>query len=136
MKKAAIATTFSVLLANVREIIVKRFDRNIGGGVLKDTLRKVLFAPVNTFFDVTPIGKILKIFQQEINIFREEMLYPIRRIVDLSAHFIIVLVTLFIIGPQETVIALLIAVCIWLYITPRFNAAAKWFNRNCSIHII
>jgi hypothetical protein len=73
MKKAAIATTITVFLANFRNFIVKRYERHMGGDILKVTLRRVLLAPVNTFFDITPVGKILKIFQDEINIFRNHL---------------------------------------------------------------
>ena len=35
----------------------------------KDTLKRVLFAPVNTFFDVTPIGKVLKVYVEDMEKF-------------------------------------------------------------------
>ena len=45
--------------------------RRIGVKVHQESLEKVLCAPVNTFFDVTPIGKVLQIFNQDMNVFQE-----------------------------------------------------------------
>lgn len=135
MRKAAIATTISVLLANVREVVVKRHERHMGGDIVKVTLRRVLFAPVNTFFDVTPIGKILKIFQEEINIFRDRMFHPLKRITDMSAHVVVVLSTMMLVGPWETIIALAIGAYIWRMIIPPFNAADNHFHKNVSVFV-
>ena len=33
----------------------------------KDMIHKVLHAPINTYFDVTPIGRILNKFSKDLN---------------------------------------------------------------------
>ena len=37
--------------------------------VHKETLKTVLLAPINLFFDVTPLGKIIAIFTEDLNVF-------------------------------------------------------------------
>ena len=34
----------------------------------KETLKKMIFAPVNLFFDITPLGKIYQIFINEMHV--------------------------------------------------------------------
>ena len=41
----------------------------MGREIHLSTLRKILLAPINLFFDVTPIGKILQIFTKDMNVF-------------------------------------------------------------------
>ena len=123
MKTAAIATTVSVGLANFRNLVVKRHERHMGGDILKVTLKRVLLAPVNTFFDVTPVGKILKIFQEEINIFRNHLFDPLKHIIGMLSHVVVVLSTMFLIGFQETAIGIALMLCLCNMIIPRYNAA-------------
>ena len=52
----------SILGLTLRTLHAHVFDqrrRAIGRDVHKDTLKTILLAPVNKFFDVTPIGKIM-----------------------------------------------------------------------------
>ena len=37
--------------------------------VHKETLKTVLLAPINLFFDVTPLGKIIAIFTEDLDVF-------------------------------------------------------------------
>ena len=55
-----------MVLTKIKEIIFQRVKRSIGTDVHKLTLRRVLLAPVNTFFDVTPLGKIINIFMSNL----------------------------------------------------------------------
>jgi len=41
----------------------------MGVDIHQSTLQKILFAPVNLFFDVTPIGRLLKIFTVDMKVF-------------------------------------------------------------------
>lgn len=37
--------------------------------VHRETLKSVLLAPINLFFDVTPLGKIIAIFTEDLEVF-------------------------------------------------------------------
>ena len=62
-----------------------------------------MLAPVNLFFDVTPIGKILQIFTEDMNVFQGEIIQPIRRCMVMFAHVLVVYSILFVIGSWEVV---------------------------------
>ena len=54
----------------------KQMGRNVHAGLLT----KVMNAPINLFFDVTPVGKIFKRFSDDINVFNGEIFSGFRRI--------------------------------------------------------
>jgi len=63
---------------------------------------------------VTPLGKILKIFQEEINIFRNHLFEPIGHMLNIGAHVVVVTSLMLSIGAMETVIGGLIF-CFFMY---------------------
>ena len=48
-------------------------------------------APVNLFFDVTPIGTILRRFRDDLGVFREYFLHAPSWMCDMSSHFLTIL---------------------------------------------
>ena len=105
MRKAAFFSLIAVVLAQVRHYFVQRHHRHLGADILKTTLKRVLLAPVNTFFDITPVGKILRIFQDEINIFRNHLFDPLKHICGMLSHVVVVVSLMLTIGFWETLIA-------------------------------
>ena len=72
------------------------------------SLAKVLSAPVNNFFDVTPIGKVLRIFNEDMNVFQAaENFRRYFRMVDFGAHCFVVFAVLIPIAPLEVLIFIL-----------------------------
>lgn len=71
LKSAMFVSTISVLLAQLKSLIEHLYEHRIGNSIVKNTLDKVLLAPINLCFDVTSVGKILKIFNEEIHTFRK-----------------------------------------------------------------
>jgi len=69
---------------------MNRMKRQVGRNVHKDTLRKILKAPVNIFFDVTPVGKILNIFTNNMNVFYGQIVEPLQHMMNMSAHVLVV----------------------------------------------
>ena len=59
MTRMAFISILNLLLNKGRDIVFQKTKRVICKDVHRVTLRSVLFAPVNTFFDVTPLGKIV-----------------------------------------------------------------------------
>jgi len=55
-------------------------------------------APVNLFFDVTPVGKILKIFNEEINIFKGQLFEPLKHCIGMGSHVVVVVSVMFAVG--------------------------------------
>ena len=61
-------------LKTLNDHVFDKRRRAIGRGVHSITLKRILFAPVNIFFDVTPIGKIMRIFTEDLNVFYGQIL--------------------------------------------------------------
>ena len=65
----------------------------VGFVVEKETLRKMIFAPVNLFFDITPLGKIYQIFINEMHAIYGEAFEKYLTIVDrLSGMAVLIMV--------------------------------------------
>ena len=80
----------SVQLINERIYgVVKNYKkRSIGKNVHKDVLTRVMDAPINLFFDVTPIGLIINRIRGDIHVFRGCLLEVPGWLCDMSSHFI------------------------------------------------
>ena len=94
-----------ILFDMVKDYVVDRRNHKIGQKIRRDTLKKILYAPVNLFFDVTPIGKILEIFNGDIHVF-EHMDGALWGMVEISAHFIVVFTSMFQFATTEVLIFL------------------------------
>ena len=74
--------------------------------IVTETLGRVLQAPVNLFFDVTPIGQIINIFQSEINVFQNELFWPVQSVLNDLCYLVVVISLMFSLGPLETAISM------------------------------
>lgn len=58
-----------MILHSIKDMYDQKRRRETGNGVHKATLKQILLAPINLFYDVTPIGKIMQIFQGDLRVF-------------------------------------------------------------------
>ena len=72
--------------------------KHIGRNIHKQILKKVLQAPVNIFFDVTPIGKISSIFNGDLEVFYGRLLDPLHGIFEMASHVLVVISSYYAIG--------------------------------------
>ena len=107
MKTLALVGLFGLVFGNIRDFIMQRMKKMVGRNVHKDTLRQVLKAPVNIFFDVTPVGKILNIFTRNMNVFYGQIVEPLNHMMNMASHVLVVLYYLFTIGNWSIVITVL-----------------------------
>ena len=107
MQTMAFVGMFGLVFGNIRDLVLQRMKKTIGRGVHKDTLRQVLKAPVNTFFDVTPVGKILNIFTRNMMVFYGQIIEPLNHMMNMTSHVLVVLYFLFAIGNTAIVISIL-----------------------------
>ena len=83
MTKLALISIVGFTLRTVHAHVFDQRRRAIGRDVHKETLQRILLAPVNKFFDVTPIGKIMQIFTEDLNVFYGRILDAPKEIFDL-----------------------------------------------------
>ena len=62
------------------EVFVSLKAKQMGKNVHQSLLTKVMNAPINLFFDVTPVGKIFKRFSDDIHVFNGGIFHGFRRI--------------------------------------------------------
>lgn len=98
MTRIAVVGFASLILNKIREIIFTKAKRSMGKDVHKVTLKRVLLAPVNTFFDVTPMGKIMNIFMDNLNVFEHQVLEAPKSIFEMLSHVLVVFSMMFAIG--------------------------------------
>ena len=84
----------------------------MGRDIHESTLSKILLAPINLFFDVTPIGKILQIFTEDMNVFSGEILEPLRHCMNMFSHIFVVFSIIFTIGSWEIYVGFAVMVLI------------------------
>lgn len=68
-------------------------------------------APVNLFFDVTPIGRILRIFTVDMSVFRGSILDPLIECSQMLSKVFVVLTLLLSFGSWEVYLALALMAC-------------------------
>ena len=61
----------------------------------KETLKKMIFAPVNLFFDITPLGKIYQIFINEMHVVYGTGFEIVSNIVERLSGMIVLLSVIF-----------------------------------------
>jgi len=97
--------------------------------VHKETLTKVLHAPVNIFFDVTPIGKILSIFNGDLEVFYGRILEPLHHMSEQAAHIIVVLSIFYAIGNVYVLLMLCSMVYVMYFISKPYLHADNQLHK-------
>ena len=116
LKTMGYMTCIGILVNQVKNYLENQKFRYIANGILNSTLTTVLQAPVNLFFDITPVGKILGIFQREINTFRTHLFMPIMHCMGMFTHIFFVLHMLMTYGSYEVYAVLAVMVMIMNYV--------------------
>ena len=101
MKQIGCVLSLGIIVRNLKDLWMRNKKRYMSQDITKSTLQKILEAPVNLFFDVTPIGKILDIFNGDINVFRGEILDPFSHCMEMLSHIIVVISMMLSIGSWE-----------------------------------
>ena len=91
-------------MRNAKDLWMRNKKRYMAHDITKTTLQKILEAPVNLFFDVTPIGKILDIFNGDMNVFRGEILDGFSHCMHMISHVIVVITMILRIGSWEVLV--------------------------------
>ena len=63
-----------------KEIYLSYRGKNMGKDVHESLLTRVLNAPINLFFDITPVGKVFQRFADDIEVFRGRLLQGFSRV--------------------------------------------------------
>jgi len=99
----------------VSDLFFENKKRSMGRNIHNEVMTAVLGAPINLFFDVTPIGMIINRIRSDIDVFRGHMLEIPRWICDMSSHFVYICI-LFIIMESYVYLGFILLVYLTIYI--------------------
>lgn len=126
---AFIVSTIGIILQEVRNFVVRRYESRMAKGMIQKTLERVLLAPVNLFFDVTPVGKILEIFQEKMNVFRGCLFDPLKHCLGMGSHVVVVLSLMFCIGGWETTLGVIFIGYLMIKFVPPYLSCDNQLHR-------
>jgi ABC-type multidrug transport system fused ATPase/permease subunit len=104
-----------------------------GKGIHNDILRKVMHAPINLFFDVTPIGTILRRFRDDIQVFKEHFMHAPSWCFDMSSHYATMIFYYYLMGCWEGPLAMFMGFWVLSYITAPYLAIDNQLHKNGSL---
>lgn len=82
----------------------KNIQDRVGSSAHKELIQSLFKAPVNLFFDVTPIGVILNRVREDVNVFRGHIFHVPSHMFDMSSHFLQIVIFLCILQSWKAVI--------------------------------
>jgi len=109
--------------------------RNVGKDVHNEVLTRVMDAPVNLFFDITPIGLIINRIRGDLNVFRGCLLEVPGWLCDMSSHFIYIAI-LFIAADSMKTFGTILLIYYLIYLTalPMLEVRKNIDRVNHTIH--
>ena len=116
-------------MRNSKDFWIRTKKRYMSFGIVSSTLKKVLEAPVNMFFDVTPIGKILQIFTEDMDVFQGQIIDPLNHCVNMFAHVCVVTYLLVTMGGWEVVIGFTIMITLMYFIAKPYLHADNQLHK-------
>ena len=69
-------------------------------------MKKIMNAPINTFFDITPVGKILVRFSSDLEVFKEGLFWPFRNFLNDVASIVSTVFILLYVSPWNVFVLL------------------------------
>ena len=75
--------TLGALFICVKVYILAKMNNDMSEGFHTDIMYKVMNAPVNTFFDVTPVGKIMVRFSKDLEVFKGGLFWAIVHLMNM-----------------------------------------------------
>lgn len=77
-------TSFSAIFIFIKVYLLAKMNLDMSKGFHSDIMTKVMNAPVNTFFNVTPVGKILVRFSKDLDVFQGALFWSISHIMNMA----------------------------------------------------
>ena len=71
-----------MLVNNLIDVFIAIKAKQMGKGVHLSLFAKVMSAPINLFFDITPVGKVFQRFSEDLHVFNGEVFHCFRHIMS------------------------------------------------------
>jgi ABC-type multidrug transport system fused ATPase/permease subunit len=83
MIRIIVIATIGALFLCCKTVLLAKMNADMSKGFHTDIMHKVMNAPVNTFFDVTPVGKILVRFSKDLEVFKGGLFWSIVHLMNM-----------------------------------------------------
>ena len=70
MKSIILIASLIAILESFKVLVMTTINFRLSHGFHSTIMKKVMNAPINTFFDITPVGKILVRFSKDLDVFK------------------------------------------------------------------
>lgn len=104
-------------------------NKSLGVEIHRKTLLKIFLAPVNLFFDITPIGKILKIFTDDMHVFQGRMIDTLQGVIGIGSHIVVVFSILTVLSTWDICLGFLLVLYLMLKISKPFLRADNQLHK-------
>ena len=115
----------------VKVLILTTLNYKLSDGFHTKIMQKVMNAPINTFFDVTPVGKILVRFSKDLEIFKGGFFWCIIHLSNMIFAVCSATVLLGSVSPWNFLSMLFVIYCFSLFAVP-FTAIDNQLHKQAS----
>ena len=81
----------SAMIGLAKEIYIDYRGEDMGSDVHRSLLTRVMNAPINRFFDITPVGKVFQRFADDIEVFRGRLLHGFSRVFGMATWVLVII---------------------------------------------
>ena len=107
----------------------------MGKNVHNEVMTRIMNAPINLFFDVTPIGMIINRIRGDIDVFRGCMIEVPQWICDMASHFVYIMILFMSLNCAPLVLFLLgIYYLVYKFAMPMIRVRTKIDKIGHTIH--
>ena len=133
MKKIIGITSLGALFIFVKVYLLAKMNNDMSQGFHTDIMAKVMNAPVNTFFDITPVGKILVRFSKDLEVFKGGLFWSISHTLNMAATLFVVIVFLIYVNPFNIIFIGMTALLMKHFSEPYFAADNQLHKVSTSV---
>ena len=129
MWRIYLVSVAGILFDCAKDYYNERRNRTMGVDIHRSTLHKIFLAPVNLFFDVTPIGKVLKIFNEDMHVFQGRFVDTLRCVNDIGSHVVVVFSILTVLSTWDVLFGFLLVLYVMMKISRPYLSADNQLHK-------
>ena len=122
MTKILIVAGLGASFISIKVYLLASMNQTMSKGFHTDIMYKVMNAPVNTFFDVTPVGKILVRFSKDLEVFKGGLYWSISHVMNMIFRVGAVVFFLIYVNPLNIIFIGIVMALFRHFTTPYMSA--------------
>ena len=122
MIRIIIVAAFGAGFLCIKVYLLAKMNRDMSKGFHTDIMKKVMNAPINTFFDITPVGKILVRFSKDLEVFKGGLFWSISHLMNMIFRVGAVIFFLLYVNPLN-IVFIIIVMALFKHFTKPYMSA-------------